>query len=157
MRSTLTRSHPAALFFLQHAFTTPLLPINCLLSLLYPFLFPMAGKRAFKPLLFWCQRLKSDGRACNKGFKNRSGLTQHINAVHEVPQHAPPSCPLPSPSPPVHAELDFEAAAPSFQTSPSPPADVQRSATVPSITPHPILDGERIESESCSSQPQILT
>jgi hypothetical protein len=42
------------------------------------------SKRQYKPRSFICQCKLEDGRSCGRGFLNRSGLTQHVNAKHRV-------------------------------------------------------------------------
>ncbi|KAF8329950.1 hypothetical protein F5887DRAFT_1064242 [Amanita rubescens] len=42
------------------------------------------SKAQYKPQLYICQCKLEDGRSCGRGFRNRSGLTQHVNAKHRV-------------------------------------------------------------------------
>lgn len=42
------------------------------------------SKSQYKPRSYICQCKLEDGRICSRGFLNRSGLTQHINAKHRV-------------------------------------------------------------------------
>ena len=41
-------------------------------------------KRQYRPRSFICQCKLEDGRSCGRGFLNRSGLTQHVNAKHRI-------------------------------------------------------------------------
>ena len=42
------------------------------------------SKRQYKPRSYICQSQLKDGQTCSSAFRNRSGLTQHINAKHRV-------------------------------------------------------------------------
>ncbi|KAF8324638.1 hypothetical protein F5887DRAFT_1063400 [Amanita rubescens] len=42
------------------------------------------SKRQYRPRSFICQYKLEDGRNCGRGFLNRSGLTQHVNAKHRA-------------------------------------------------------------------------
>ena len=44
----------------------------------------MFKQRQYKPLACLCDHKLVDGRRCNRGFQNRSGLTQHVNMKHHT-------------------------------------------------------------------------
>ena len=44
----------------------------------------MFKQRQYKPLAYLCDHKLVDGRRCNRGFRNRSGLTQHVNVKHRT-------------------------------------------------------------------------
>lgn len=70
--------------------------------------------KVYKPARFLCTRTVN-GRKCPGAFKNRSGLTQHINSIHSVVPPLPHSIPpaqssqeLPVLSSQIHEASDNE-------------------------------------------------
>ena len=102
----------------------------------------MAPHRCFH---FICVTKLPTGAVCNRGFHNRSGLTQHINVQHRKFAPKEPSTPphSPEPSPPPD-DLDIENVYDFYEGE-----EHGEQARNPegNIVKHPILDGM---SNSCS-------
>lgn len=84
-----------------------------------------------RPLRFICITKLPTGVVCNRGFHNRSGLTQHIRSNHR--KFAP--APLPDPDLPLPIN-DFNADAPDVGDF-----DEEGPRHGAKIVKHPILDG----------------
>ncbi|KAF8958618.1 hypothetical protein BDZ97DRAFT_1841060 [Flammula alnicola] len=81
------------------------------------------------PLRFLCVTKSATGVVCNRGFHNRSGLTQHIHSQH---RKFAPEIPAPAPIPP-YENFDHEGQ----HEANEPVLPIQQ----PEIIKHPILDG----------------
>lgn len=115
--------------------------------------------RVYKPARFLCTRTLN-GRRCTGAFKNRSGLTQHINSIHtSPPKPLPRPPPVPSAEPPIcpeiHEEFCDEDLIPlerahsdneegSSDRLSSTPASVTQRSVLNQLQHHPILDGAHL-------------
>lgn len=100
------------------------------------------------PARFVCTTKLRSGQLCNRGFQNRSGLTQHIHSQHRK-WASPPRNISPNRSPsPVLSELGFTDG--DFVLEETPPAEFDdehgmnkehEAGERTRILKHPILDG----------------
>ena len=103
--------------------------------------------RTYKPLTHFCDLRLEDGKICNRGFRNRSGLTQHVNAKHHP---FAPINPAPSPSTAVIDDVTYPASeGEDILSQPdrdNPAVDPHMNVPTSSrqVDKHPILDGMKL-------------
>ena len=108
------------------------------------------SKRQYKPRSYICQSQLEDGQTCNRGFRNRSGLTQHINAKHRffaaISAHPDQHNVIND-----HGDVDLMASGPDVPEG----TDIQSAAVGRQRTmeKHPLLDG-KVHS-SCTYVPHV--
>jgi hypothetical protein len=94
-----------------------------------------------RPFLFTCVTKLSTGALCNRGFRNRSGLTQHIHVQHRKFAPKSPSTPPESPgSPGPVNEFEEEILNEGLEDGEQPEAQ----NTEVKVVKHPILDDTSI-------------
>ena len=100
----------------------------------------MFKQRQYKPLAYLCNHKLEDGRRCNRGFRNRSGLTQHVNVKHRTINTIPER----------HRDItdanviidENVALGPNV---PDDTAGVQPASVDCTINKHPLLDGKVLQ------------
>lgn len=95
-------------------------------------------KRQHKRQSYVCQCKLTDGRSCGQGFRNRSGLTQHVNAKHRIFTAINPNPDRQTVINDNHGDDDLMASWPAGSEG----TDCGQQDTVKStIEKHPLLDG----------------
>ncbi|KAM6496272.1 hypothetical protein JOM56_008978 [Amanita muscaria] len=97
--------------------------------------------RSYQPLTHFCVLRLSDKTICGRGFRNRSGLTQHINVKHRTFAPTPTECDTNHLGPDCYSELAdaAETRADALEEAPSP-------ITSGYMERHPVIDGTPCDS-----------